>query len=125
MKHPNDCTIAELKARLNNGQSMLTEASKQAFQLAFSAHMAEVKRSKMLKADYVAALTMLASCYRAQQVDGVAEAAEQAFDYKTASFAERARHRAAQIRIAMAAAKDEAVKSGRAVKIKLPKISWS
>jgi hypothetical protein len=119
MKDPKDCTIAELKVRLNKGQSLLTEPSKQVFQLTFGAHMQEVGRSKMIKADYLAAFEMLSSCYRAQQLKGVEQKAERTFDYNTATFVERARYRAAQIRKSMAAAKEEAIRTGKAVKVVL------
>lgn len=111
--HTND----ELRARINKGQSLLDPAHK----LIFAAWTNEAIHangrtvSKFTKLDLIAAFSKTAELYKLQQSVNVSEK----FDNATLSLRTRTLNRAAKMRDLMRAAKDEAVRTGKAVQIKL------
>jgi len=115
--------------RINKGMSYLNADSKKAYQLAVAAYYQEIGRvpSAARIQDLEHEFNLIASCYRAQKCTSV----DTEFDAKTRTAREKGAHvvrsvkeRAAIIRQAMADAKNKAIKSGKAVKVVLPKITF-
>ena len=114
--HTND----ELRARINKGQRLLDPAHKILFAAWTKEHERLAKRrvERFTKASLIAAFTTIAELYRAQQ----RLAADEKFEDKTLSLRERTQLHAAQMRTAMKAAKEQAIATGKAVRVKIADI---
>ena len=113
VKHTND----ELRSRINKGQSLLDPAHKLMFAAWTNEAIHSTGRtvSKFTKLDLVAAFGKTAELYKLQHAVNVTEQ----FDTRTLSLRERTLRHAAQMRQLMSTAKEEALRTGKAVQIKL------
>ncbi len=110
-------TNDELRSRINRGQKTLGVAYKVMFTAWTTDYIAEHGRcvAKFRKADLILALKYTAELYKHQRNNSAAED----FDDRTLSLKERTMRRAAAVRVKLAAAKEAALATGRAVKVQL------
>ena len=112
-----DSKADAIRVRINNGQSTLDLAHKALFAAWHEQFLSESPRtvSKFTKPELVAVYTKIAELYRLQRSVNITEE----FDTKTLSLRERTLRHAAQMRQLMSTAKEEALRTGKAVQIKL------
>ena len=115
--------------RINKGMSYLNADSKKACRLAIAAYYQEIGRvpSAARVQDLEHEFNLVASCYRAQKCSN----ADEEFNTKTRTAREKGayvvrnvKERAAIIRQAAADARAKAIKTGKAVKVVLPRITF-
>jgi metallophosphoesterase superfamily enzyme len=116
----NKHTNLQLRVRINKGQKTLDTAHKIMFAAWHQAYVADAGRtvSSFTKAQLIDVLTHIVELYKAQQVVNAGED----FDTKTSTLRERTMARARNIRLLMNQAKDEAIATGKAVKVKMERL---
>ena len=117
-------TKAELRTRINKGQSLLDPAHKILFAAWTNDYMDNCHRTvaKFTKADLIKAFTKTANLYRAQCAATAQMQSDRRFDNTTSSWKELAQQRAAQMRERMREAKELAIKTGKSVQVKVQNI---
>ena len=115
-------TKSEIQARLNKGQKLLTDESKESFQAAVAAYAQEVKRTpaKFRRQDLEHVFQILVSCYRAQEKKGAdvrMHKATRTYSEATQELIQRTKERANRIAEIMQKAKAAALRNRKSVKV--------